>query len=109
MANSSHYEISNTEDPNPITNLLLGTWFAILAAIGVPLNIYIVISTIKVTEIRTFPLNILIVSLAIADTFTLISFVLHLPYAITSADIYYKVNGATTGVAALVGICISPF
>jgi hypothetical protein len=52
-------------DPDPVSALLMGIWFAFLAVVGIPLNLFILISTLTLTELRSVPVNAFIASLAL--------------------------------------------
>uniref|UniRef100_A0A914XGS3 G-protein coupled receptors family 1 profile domain-containing protein n=1 Tax=Plectus sambesii TaxID=2011161 RepID=A0A914XGS3_9BILA len=80
-------------DPDPESALYMGIWFTCLAVSGIPLNVFIVVSTLAVKELRSIPANAFIGSLALGDTLFLLSFMLHLPYAVTSNEIICKVTG----------------
>jgi hypothetical protein len=99
---------SNITDPDPISALLMSIWFTFLGVVGIPPNLFIVVATLKVKELRVIPANLFIGSLAFADIFLLFFFALHLPYALTSSEPLCKFIGVGAGLFGLVNMCIPP-
>ena len=55
-------------DPDPASALFMGILFASLAVVGIPLNLFIFISTITLKELRSVPANVFIASLSLGKT-----------------------------------------
>jgi hypothetical protein len=103
---------SNTEcfsDPDPTSALIMSIWFTFLGVLGIPLNIFIVISTISVKEIRAIPANIFIGNLALSDSCLLLCFSFHLLYALIPSELTCKILGGVFSLVCLVNLCIPPF
>uniref|UniRef100_A0A914UJA1 G-protein coupled receptors family 1 profile domain-containing protein n=1 Tax=Plectus sambesii TaxID=2011161 RepID=A0A914UJA1_9BILA len=71
MSNST---TSTDQDPDPNSAMWLGIIYAVYGAIGIPINVIVLLLTIKVKSVRAIPLNICIFSMALADMMVLVSF-----------------------------------
>jgi hypothetical protein len=108
LMDNSSTEVTNA-DLDPISMLALGIWFGFLAVVGIPLNIFIAIATLKVKAIRDIPSNIFIGCLGLVDTFYLLSVSLHFPYALSHSELICKISGGGIGFFALLSTTFPPF
>lgn len=107
MNNSS--VVAEFVDPDPTSALFFGIWCAAVSAIAVPLNLFILTATIKVKEIRRVPCNMFIGNLALSDALFMLSFSLHLPYALTGSETLCKATGFFIGIFTVLFIWMAPF
>ena len=66
--------------------IALGYWYALVAMIGLPMDISIITSTFCIPITEFTPVNWLILALSITDCFILVDMAMILPYGITQDE-----------------------
>jgi hypothetical protein len=107
--NSTAVVVESYPDPDPDSIFVVGIWFAIVAVLGIPLNLFIIVSTLTVKSLRDVPINFFLFSLSVADTMFLVGFAMHLPYALTFNTNVCKVSAMIIYIFGTVSNFIPPF
>ena len=84
----------STFDPHPPSAILAGYWFALVALIGTPPNIFIIIATFRMPKQKFNPVYYIISALSVADCTLLLGFATGLPYALLHNLTICKCGGA---------------
>jgi hypothetical protein len=93
--------VSNQQqtDLDPKSALVLGIWYTILALIGTPMNLFLIITTLAFKSIRSIPLNSFVFSLALSDMLYLLSTVSQLFWGL-----YFDIR-----ICKIAGVCFYMF
>src|SRR5689334_11006686 len=94
-------------DPQSI--LVVSIPAAIISTFSIPLNIFILITTVQVKKIRNVPSNLFIGSLSLSDALLSCCTWLHLPYALSSNETLCKAIGIGLDIFICLGTVIPVF
>jgi hypothetical protein len=102
--------VSNQQqtDPDPKSALALGIWYSIVALIGTPMNLFLIITTLAFKSIRSIPLNSFVFSLALSDMLYLLSTVSQLFWGLYFDIRICKIAGVCIYMFALLSFMIPP-
>ena len=102
--------MSNTtaNDLEDFPVLFLGLWSALAAVIGIPANFLVIFLTFSKAEILKLPLNLLAVSIAVADTFFLVCSVSNLHFWLYRNESICRVGGFGTYIFGIINIVMTP-
>lgn len=106
--NSSLIAIMSREPVAP-SALGLSIWYLVVATVGLPLNVFIVLSTIVRKSLRVISLNWFVVSIALADLSYLISLALFLCWSLSTDRVVCKISGFGIYYFGMISIITAPF
>ena len=89
--------------------IVLGYWNVLIAIIGLPLNVFIIIATFLIPKNDFVPIYCLILALSITDCFLLVGFAMILPYSLTLKETICKYGGVCVYGAGYVNLAIPLF
>ena len=81
-------------DPHLASAILLGYWFGIVALIGIPPNLFVIVATFHMPKQKLNPVYYIICALSVADCILLLGLAAGLPYALFHNLTVCKYGGA---------------
>uniref|UniRef100_A0A914UZL0 G-protein coupled receptors family 1 profile domain-containing protein n=1 Tax=Plectus sambesii TaxID=2011161 RepID=A0A914UZL0_9BILA len=100
---------STTSDPDPTSARALGIWFTVIAIIGIPMNLYLVVGSLITKSVRSNPANYFLINLALADTVSLLSCAFHLYYGLFFDELICKICGIGLYMSGFASVMLPPF
>uniref|UniRef100_A0A914XDQ7 G-protein coupled receptors family 1 profile domain-containing protein n=1 Tax=Plectus sambesii TaxID=2011161 RepID=A0A914XDQ7_9BILA len=96
-------------EQDPPSALGLSIWYLLMAALGLPLNLFIISSTIVRRSLRAVPMNWLVLSAAVADTAYLLSLAVFLRWSLAADHLVCKISGFAMYYFGMISIFTAPF